>query len=366
MTRLKAQIIKELLSLLRDPKSRIVLIAPPLMQLLIFSFAATLEVNNVTLALLNQDSGKWSHEVVQRISASGFISDIKTVAGPDELQQTIDQRVALMALHFQPDFSRRLAAGKPASVQVILDGRRANAAQIAQSYLNTIIAGVNEDINPQVGAILPQAEVRNWFNPNLIYQWFIVPALVGTLAMASSLIVCALSIAREREMGTFDQLLVSPAKPLEIIIGKMIPALIVGSFLGCIMITAGVFIFKIPFTGSLPLVLLSLIMFITSVVGIGLMISSICQTQQQAILGTFSVIVPLILLSGFATPVENMPQFLQYIAEANPLKHFLIIVQGSFLKNLSFELVLANGWPMFVIFIITFTLSVVFIKGRLQ
>lgn len=366
MTRLRAQIIKELLSLLRDPKSRIVLIAPPLMQLLIFSFAATLEVNNVAMVLLNQDSGKWSYEVIQRISASGFTSTVQTVTGLEELQQEIDQRQALVALHFQPDFSRNLAAGKPAVLQVLLDGRRANAAQIAQSYINTIITGINEDISPRFATASPRAEVRNWFNPNLIFQWFIVPALVGTLAMASSLIVCALSIAREREMGTFDQLLVSPAKPLEIIIGKMIPALIVGSCLGCVMIAAGALVFKIPFTGSLILVLLSLVMFITSVVGIGLMISSICQTQQQAILGTFSVIVPLILLSGFATPVENMPIFLQYVAEANPLKHFLIIVQGSFLKNLSPEMVIANAWPMFVIFTITFSLAVVFIKGRLQ
>ena len=366
MTRLKAQIVKELLSLLRDPKSRIVLIVPPLMQLLIFSFAATLEVDNVSMVLLNQDSGKWSYEVIQRISASGFTSDIQTVTNREELQHKIDQRQALIALHFQPDFSRSLTAGAPAALQVILDGRRANAAQIAQNYINSIISEINEDISPRFVAAAPQARVRNWFNPNLIYQWFIVPALVGTLAMASSLIVCALSIAREREMGTFDQRLVSPAQPLEIIIGKMIPALIIGSSLGCVMIAAGAFIFKIPFTGSLILVLLSLIMFITSVVGIGLMISSICQTQQQAILGTFSVIVPLILLSGFATPVENMPQALQYLAEANPLKHFLIIVQGSFLKNLSFEMVIANSWPMFVIFTITFSLAVIFIKGRLQ
>ncbi len=366
MIRLKAQIIKELLSLLRDPKSRIVLIAPPLMQLLIFSFAATLEVKNVSMVLLNHDSGKWSHEVIQRVSASGFISEIQSVADPLELRQKIDQRQALIALHFHPDFSRNLSAGKTAALQIILDGRRANAAQIAQSYINTIIAEINEDIFPRFATATPRIEVRNWFNPNLIYQWFIVPALVGTLAMASSLIVCALSIAREREMGTFDQLLVSPAKPLEIIIGKMIPALIVGSCLGCVMIAAGASIFRIPFTGSLLLVLLSLVMFITSVVGIGLMISSICQTQQQAILGTFSAIVPLILLSGFATPIENMPKFLQYVAEANPLKHFLIIVQGSFLKNLSLEMVIANGWPMFVIFTITFSLAVVFIKGRLQ
>ncbi|MGB3211584.1 MAG: ABC transporter permease [Desulforhopalus sp.] len=366
MIRLKAQIIKELLCLLRDPKSRVILIAPPLMQLLIFSYAATLEVNNVDVVLLNEDGGQWSHEIITRISASSFIDTIETVAGPNMLRQAIDERKALLALHFQADFSRNLSSGKPAGVQIILDGRRANSAQIALRYLNTIIAGVNEEIYPSIAATLPRTEIRNWFNPNLTYQWFIVPALVGTLAMTSSLIICALSIARERELGTFDQLLVSPAKPLEIIIGKMVPALIVGSGLGCVMIGAGVFVFSIPFTGSLLLVLLSLVIFILSVVGIGLMISAICNTQQQAILGTFAVIVPLILLSGFATPVENMPALLQIMAEANPLQHFLIIVQGSFLKNPSPAMVFASLWPMLAIFSVTFTLAVVFIKGRLQ
>ncbi len=366
MTRLRAQIIKELLCLLRDPKSRVILIVPPLMQLLIFSYAATLEVSNVDMVLFNQDSGQWSHEVIAQVSASSFIGSIETVADPDELSRAIDERKAVIGLHFQPDFSRNLSAGKPAAIQILLDGRRANTAQIALSYLNTIISRINEEIQPSFTAVMPKAEIRNWFNPNLNYQWFIVPALVGTLAMTSSLIVCALSIARERELGTFDQLLVSPAKPLEIIIGKMVPALIVGSGLGCVMIGAGVFIFSIPFTGSLALVFVSLVTFILSVVGIGLMISSICTTQQQAILGTFSIIVPLILLSGFATPVENMPRFLQIAAEANPLKHFLIIVQGSFLKGLSAEMVFASVWPMLIIFSVTFSLAIVFIKGRLQ
>ena len=241
MSRLKAQIIKELLCLLRDPKSRVILIVPPLMQLLIFSYAATLEVSNVDMVLLNQDSGRWSQEVIAQISASSFIGSIASVADPEELRRAIDERKAVIALHFQADFSRNLSANKPAAIQILLDGRRANSAQIALSYMNTIISRVNEEIQPAITSVMPKAVIRNWFNPNLTYQWFIVPALVGTLAMTSSLIVCALSIARERELGTFDQLLVSPAKPLEIIIGKMVPALIVGSGLGCVMISAGVF-----------------------------------------------------------------------------------------------------------------------------
>jgi ABC-2 type transport system permease protein len=167
-------------------------------------------------------------------------------------------------------------------------------------------------------------------------------------------------------MGTFDQLLVSPAKPLEIIVGKSIPALILGSILGGVMITAGVFVFRVPFTGSLGLLVASLVLFILSVVGVGLTISSISQTQQQAILGAFAIGVPLILTSGFATPVENMPAWLQVVAQGNPLKHFLLIVQGSFVKALPPADVFANAWPMAAIALATLSLALFFVQRNLQ
>jgi ABC-2 type transport system permease protein len=208
--------------------------------------------------------------------------------------------------------------------------------------------------------------VRHWFNPNLTYRWFIVPSLAGILATFITLLVTALSIARERELGTFDQLLVSPCTPGEIIVAKMVPALLIGTVLAGVMVTAGILAFRVPFTGSLPLLLLSLIVFILSIVGIGLMISSVCATQQQAILGTFAVGVPTVLMSGFATPVENMPVVLQWAAEAIPLKHFLVIVQGSFMKGLPPAEVLANAWPMALIAVVTLGVATVFVRSRLQ
>jgi ABC-2 type transport system permease protein len=193
-----------------------------------------------------------------------------------------------------------------------------------------------------------------------------VPALGAILALFSALIVTALSIARERELGTFDQLLVSPATPLEIIVGKTVPALIIGTLLGTIMIGCGVLIFRVPFTGSFTMLWLLLLLFILSVVGIGLMISSVCQTQQQAVLGTFAFAIPTILMSGFATPVENMPYALQIVAEADPLKHFLIIIQGSFLKALPMSVLWANAWPLAVIALVTLSTAALFVRGRLQ
>lgn len=363
-TRLTAQIVKELLSYVRDPRSRIILVGPPLVQLLVFSFAATLEVDNIDLAVLDQDNGYWSREVIQQLEAAGFVRDIRFVQNPDELTALIDRRQALAALRFPQDFSRDIARGKPAAAQVVIDGRRVYAGQVTLAYLNQIAANVGAGIHARnVG---PPTVVRHWFNPNLIYQWFIVPSLSGILAMLIALLVTALSIARERELGTFDQLLVSPARPIEIIVGKTVPALIIGTFLASVMIAAGIFLFGIPFTGSIVWLLAAVMLFILSMVGIGLMISSVCQTQQQAILGTFSVAVPTVLLSGFVTPVENMSEFLQLIARANPMTYYLIIVRGSFLKELPASEVLHDAWPMALIALVTLSSAIVIVKRKLQ
>ena len=366
MTRLTAQIIKELLSLLRDPKSRMTLVGPPLLQLFIFSFAATLDVSNMSVAVLNDDSGHWSQELIQRIDGASFVSSLVRVERPQELAAMINKREAIAAIHFPADFSRDVDAGTPAIAQVILDGRRGNSAQITFGYLDAIAKQLGVELLQSGGGQIPQIAVRNWFNPNMIYRWFLVPSLSGMLAMLIALVVTALSIARERELGTFDQLLVSPTLSLEIVIGKTVPALLLGTLLGCVMILAGVFAFRIPFTGSVIWLFTSLMLFILSIVGIGLMISSICHTQQQAILGTFSLAVPIILISGFTTPIENMPDWLQFIARASPLKYYLIIVRGSFLKALPAADIFANLWPMALIALVTLSSAMVIVKRNLQ
>ena len=366
-TRLHAQIVKELLSTLRDPRARFVLIGPPLLQLVVFSYAATLDVRNVDVAVFDQDRGSVSRELIQRIESASFVDQLTQVSNLGELHRQINEQDALIAVHFAPGFSADVAGtGATGTVQVILDGRRGNAAQIALGYLGTITRELSVELTTGGPTMASGVEVRHGFNPNLVYVWFIVPSLSGILAMFISLIVTSLSIARERELGTFDQLLVSPATSLEIIIGKTVPTLLVGSFLAMIMVAAGIWIFGIPFTGSLTLLVLCLLLFIVSVVGIGLMLSAISQTQQQAILGTFSIGIPIVLISGFATPVENMPVWLQVIAQASPLKHFLVIVQGSFVKALPPSEVFANAWPMALIACVTFSMALVFTQRRLQ
>ena len=364
-TRLRAQIIKEVLSILRDPRSRMVVFVPPLLQLLVFAFAATLEVRNVDIAVHNQDAGRWSHELVTRLDRAEFINQIHHVANNQELRRLIDQGKVIAALDIPADFSRAIAVGGSGQVQVLIDGRRSNSGQITVGYLSTIAAEVGAQINPDITPATPLA-ARNWFNPNLIYRWFIVPGLSGILALFSALLITSLSIARERELGTFDQLLVSPTSTPEIIISKSLPALAIGTMLGLMMIAAAVVLFQIPFSGSFWLLLMSLVLFILSVVGIGLMISAVSATQQQAILGAFAIGVPAVLMSGFATPVENMPTLLQWLAQTIPLTHFLIIVQGSFLKALPLGDILASLWPLAIIALVSLTMATVFVRGRLQ
>lgn len=363
--RLRAQIVKELLSILRDPRSRIIVFLPPLMQLLIFTFATTLEVRNADIAVYDRDAGYWSHELVARVGAADFINKIHTVHSPEELRGLIDRRAVIAGLNIGPDFSRDIAAGGTGTVQVIVDGRRSNAGQITVGYLNTIAASVGAAVKRDTSNATPVV-VRHWFNPNLIYRWFVVPALSGILVFFSALMITSLSISRERELGTFDQLLVSPTTTLEIIVAKTMPALAIGAVLGLMMIAAAAFVFSVPFEGSFLLLLPSLLLFILSVVGIGLMVSSVSATQQQAILGAFAIGVPAVLMSGFATPVENMPTILQWLAEAIPLKHFLVIVEGTFLKAMPASDIIANTWPLAVIALVTLTMATVFVRSRLQ
>lgn len=362
--RLKAQIVKEFLSLLRDPRSRFILIGPPFLQLLLFAFAVTLDVRNIHLAVLDDDHGRWSQEFVQRVAATTLVRQLHVVHSREQARTLVDEQKVLAVLAFPQHFSRDIAAGRPAQVQLILDGRRANAGQITQGYLGQIAATLGAEIRGSPPAAA--AEVRHWFNPNLIYRWFVVPSLAGTLTTFIALLVTALSIARERELGTFDQLLVSPCTPAEIIIAKTLPGVAIGLFLASWMVAAAVWLFGVPFNGSLVLLTAVATVFVLANVGIGLMISSICSTQQQAILGTFALAVPMVLMSGFATPVENMPTALQWLAQALPLKHFLIVLQGSFTKALPLHDVWASTWPMLLIAAATLGGATVLVRSKLQ
>ena len=367
-TRLQSLIVKELLVVLRDPRSRIILVVPPLIQLVIFAFAATLEVKKVDLVVLNRDEGRSGLELVRRLEGSPTFRTVAPVHDPSELRRAIDQQRALAGVEIAPAFSRDLAAGRPASVQIVLDGRRSNAAQIVDGYIGQIVSGLTADENEQHHrlASVPRVVPRNWFNPNLEYQWFTLPGLIAIIAQIIGLMVTALSVARERELGTFDQLMVAPLRTGEILAGKMLPPLMVGLVHITLYVIASVAIFRVPLRGSLVLLYGSGLFFLAATVGIGLFISSLCATQQQAILGAFLFVAPATLLSGYATPIENMPGWLQTATMVNPLRHFLVVTRGVFLKAMPLAEVAKNTVPLFFIAVATLSAAAWLFRKRME
>ena len=367
-TRIHALVIKELLAVLRDKKSRSALILPPFLLLAVFSFAATLEVKNIDLAVLVKDGGKAATELVQRFSGSPYFTRVFALHGQAQVAPTLDNNRAMAILVIDENFSRDVAAGRQATVQLLLDGRRSNAAQIVEGYAALIVRQYNDDRGRESGqTVLPATLVaRNWFNPNLEYLWFTVPNLIGMLSMVVGLVVTSLSVARERELGTFDQLLVSPLSPWEILAGKTLPAMILGIVISIAIVAAAILIFRIPCVGSLWTLLFCLVLYLFSVVGFGLFISSLCNTQQQAILGTFTFMIPATLLSGFATPLETMPQVLQLVSYANPMRYFLLAVRGIMLKGMPFAMAFDAVWPLAIITVVTLALAGWFFRSGLD
>lgn len=366
--RVACLIVKELLAVWRDPKSRFLLVAPPIIELMIFANAATQEVKNVSVAVFNQDRGTYSRDLIARFEGSLNFREVIHLKSQGEMAPAIDSRAVLMVLHFESDFSRKVAAGTPAAVQLILDGRRSNASQILQTYAEQIVGSYNVEVATTHRGAPPASTVvaRIWFNPNMDAYWSTVPSLVVILTALGGLMVTALSVARERELGTFEQLLVSPLSPYEIVIGKAVPAYIIGLAEGSFMVVAAVFIFGVPFSGSLLLLYSGISAFLLAIIGVGLFVSSLAKTQQQAILGAFATMVPMTLLSGFATPIQNMPGWLQYMTLANPYRYFVVIVKGVFLKAMPASDVLGNLGPLLIIAAITLSASSWLFRHRVE
>jgi ABC-2 type transport system permease protein len=342
LQRLIAIVRKELITMLRDPRARGALILPPIIQLFVFSSAATMEVKNIALAIVDLDRGPYAADIEQRLAGSRSFTRLPRYASVAGARDALDREQVIGILVLPSGFSPDRAAGRPANVQLLLDGRRSNAAQITAQYVNNIVAGEGgglSGVSSAAGgpAAMPNAEVviDNWFNPNLDYKWFMLPNLVGTLSLGVALMITALSVARERELGTFDQTLVSPATPFEIALGKLLPPLLVATVQATLYLLIVTLIYGVPFRGNLLVFYTAVLTFAEACAGVGLFISSLVHTQQQAFLGAFAVLLPFALLSGFATPVENMPWWLQFLTTINPLAHMLRLMQGLFLKGAS-------------------------------
>jgi ABC-2 type transport system permease protein len=367
LRRIQALMIKEFLALLKDKRSRTVVFIPPILQLLVFGYAATFDLNRIPFAVYNEDTGQASRELVACFAGAPNFRQVAVLEHQAQIAPQVDGRNVLLLLHIGPQFSRDLLSGRSAPVQVIVDGRNSNTAAILLNYVSTIVAAFNSDWQQRAGGAAAQArlETRAWFNLNLLSRWFVVPGIVGLLTLVVTTLVTALSVAREREQGTFDQLLVTPFRPVEILIGKALPGFIIGLFEATLIILLGVFWFAVPLRGSLLTLYVGLLCFLLSTVGMGLMISSLAVTQQQGLLGAFLFLVPSIILSGFATPIANMPHWVQQLTYLDPLRYFLIILRGVFLEGTPFHLLLAQFWPMAIIGLLNLLLAGYLFRHRL-
>ena len=368
MWRLLALIRKEFLALLKDSKSRFVIIGPPVVQLLVFGYAATFDVTDVPLAIYNESPDRASRDLVARFEGSPNFRRVATITSDNQIAPLIDSRKALVVLHLGPTFGRDLHRDGRASVQVILDGRDSNTALITLGYARTIVKNFNGQWARERGTrgSPSRLEVRSWFNPNQQSRWFIVPGIVGLLTLVVTMLVTALSVAREREQGTFDQLLVTPYRPWEILVGKATPGFIIGVAEATLIIIVAVFWFHIPLVGHLLSLYTGVALFVLAAIGVGLMISSLAVTQQQALLGAFLFLVPAIILSGFTTPIANMPLAVQLITYADPLRYFLVVLRGTFLEGISPWLLVDQFWPMALIAAVTLTSAAWLFRKRMH
>jgi ABC-2 type transport system permease protein len=368
LQRLLAIIRKELIGLLRDRRGRLSLLVPPTVQLVIFAHAATMEVKNIELAVVDLDRGPAAFEVLHRLRGSPSFENLLLFGSVEEARSHVEREEVIGIMVLPSGFSADLVAGRQANVQLLLDGRRSNAAQITAQYIGTIVQGAAPGLAGHAtgAAAAPRAEIviNNWFNPNLDYMWFMLPNIVGNLALGVALMITALSVARERELGTFDQTLVSPATPFEIALGKLLPPVALAAVQTSLFLVIVTGFFGVPFRGSILVFYAAVLTFAAACAGVGLFISSLAQTQQQAFLGAFAVLLPFALLSGFATPVENMPWWLQLVTGANPLAHMLRLMQGLFLKDASLDSLAHLLGKLLLIAFITVTAAVLLFRRR--
>jgi ABC-2 type transport system permease protein len=354
---------KELLTLVKDPANRTLLIMPALIQALLFGYGATYDLTHVPYAVLDQSRGAASTELLARLDGTGVFERIATLTTPNQIAEVVDPGHALLVISIPSDFEERLASGQQAPLQVILDGRNSSTAGSASAYISSIVSSFNQSL----GSASPVEIVRRvWFNPNLESRWNIMPALIASLSMLQTLMLAALSVAREREQGTFDQLLVTPMTPMQILIGKALPSI----FVGLLQSHGDLSDYPVLVQDSHERLgrpaLFGLFVFTAASVGIGLSISAIALNMQQAMLYTFMLLMPLMLLSGLLTPVRNMPEILQIITYANPLRFGIDLVRRVYLEGAGLSDIAFNFVPMLITAAITLPLAAWLFRNRLS
>lgn len=351
--RLRALIVKELAATLKERTSRMILVAPIILYVILFGYIATFNLDKVPYALLDNSRTAASMDFVRRIDASPVFDRIETLANTEGISRAIERGRALVVVAIDADFARDLADGRPARVQVIIDGRNSTTAQLAASYLSVMA----QDYMAEKAGAAPAVTMRFLYNPNNITQWFIMPGLIVMLSMLQVIVLASLSVAREREQGTFEQLLVAPFSLDELVISKAIVPVAIGVFQSTLIFAIDAWWFEIPLAASVVKVYVVLLIFILSIVGLGLAISAYSRTMQQALLIAFVLLVPMVLLGGLFTPVANMPEWLQLLTYADPLRFALAAVRRIYLADAGYEEIFLTMWPAIVVAAVTLPLA---------
>lgn len=340
---------KELLQLLRDPRSRRMLIVAPIIQLVVFGYAVNTDVRHARTFLLDADRTAESRALVATLTSGSYFDVTMQGDRPADLTRALDAGNVLIGVHIPRGFAANVARGHPTTVQLLVDGASANTANVALGYATQIIGRYGQQRGAAIAARagVPTTvggvsfDVRVWYNPNLSSRAYNVPAVMGNIVMLMALLLTSLAVVRERELGTLEQLMVSPLRPMELMLGKTIPSALV-AMVDVVLVTAvSLLWFRIPFEGSYLVLTVASLLFVLTGLGIGLLISTISKTQQEAFMSMFMFFLPAIMLGGLLFPVDNMPGWVQALSHLDPVRHFLIVVRGIFLRGAGFSIV----WP---------------------
>ena len=346
MKRLLHVMRKELLELRQDPSLFGLVIMAPIIQLTLLGYAATTDVRDVPMVVVDQDRTAASRDLVSRFEASENFLVVDSLASLDAVDDYLDSGDAWMALAIPADYSERIARGRPSIVQVVADGTDANSTNVALGYAGSLVAAYEREL-AAAGGVVPEtplvsAEIRVWFNPQLESRIFMVPGILALLLLVITTNLSSMAIVRERELGTLEQLNVTPIARWQIIAGKLLPYAAIGMLDVLLVVAVAIGWFQVPLRGSFWLLLAMCLLYLLSTLGLGLFVSTISRTQQQAMMtASFFFLIPMVFLSGFVFPIENMPAAVQQVTYLVPLRYFLVILRGIFLKGVGLETL----WP---------------------
>ncbi len=366
--RIRGMLIKEFIQVFRDKRSRFLLFGPPVIQMLVFGYAATLEIRHIPTAVLDYDNSQVSRDLLSRFTASPYFDVRARVNNRGQIGDLIDRGDVTVALQINAGFAQDLRKGQTAHLQLIVDSSNSNTALIAVGYVNQIAARFAQEYqrerlfatSPLVQSQIPSIVLdrRPWFNTDLDSQWFFVPGVIGNLILVMVVSLTAFAVVREREIGTLEQIMVTPISRLEFILGKTVPFFLIGLFDTTLVSLVGTLWFGVPFRGSIGVLAVGAILFILCMLGIGLFISTISMTQQQAMVSGFFFNMPAITFSGFGTPISSMPEFMQWLTYLDPLRYFLDVLRGVYLKGVGLDVLWPQMTAMGVFGLVMLTISV--------